>query len=109
MAAEASRPVLCVVGAGKNSGEAIINDFSKQNFRVAVVSRSRPEGFGAHGVLSISVDLSNPTVIPSIFEKVRAQWGPPSVVIYTAAARRVVSPTDPLKDLSCTISGRPQH
>jgi hypothetical protein len=100
MASEGSKPVLLVFGAGKNTGQATISLFSTL-FNVAVVSRSRPAGLETDGTLSINADLTDPTVVPAVFDEVQARWGrPPSVVIYTAAARTVHSPTDPLKDVT---------
>src|ERR1700761_3853295 len=100
MALTSSRPVVLLLGGGPNIGEAVTKHFTEQQFRVAVVSRSRQDGIGHDGVLNISADLSNPAVVATIFNTVETQWDPPTVVIYNAGARTLLPPNDPMKDFS---------
>jgi len=95
-----SRPVVLLLGGGSNVGEAVIKQWSRQ-FHIAIVSRNRNDGVDASGVFSIAADLSDPEVVPSIFNKVKEHWGqPPTIVIYNAAARTLLSPKDPVTDIT---------
>ena len=55
-----SLPVVLLLGAGSNVGEAVIKHVSKQGFKVAVVSRSRKDGLSPEGVLNIAAGPEQP-------------------------------------------------
>ncbi|OQU93780.1 hypothetical protein CLAIMM_00252 [Cladophialophora immunda] len=100
MAVVVPNPVVLLLGAGPNIGDAVVREFSANKFRVAAVSRSREEGIDSAGVLNITADLSNPDEVPTIFTKVEAYWGVPTIVIYNAAARTLQLPNDPMSTFS---------
>ena len=76
--------VVLIVGAGPRVGSAIARKFASQGCKVAVASRSVTDGaLSPEGYLQVQVDLSQPSLVPRVFEVVTNQLGaPPSVVIY---------------------------
>jgi short-subunit dehydrogenase len=73
--------IAIVFGAGKRIGEYSVETFKSKGFKVARVSRSVKEQ-ELDGVLSIPCDLTQPSLVSGVFEKVRKIWGEPSVIIY---------------------------
>ncbi|EXJ74674.1 uncharacterized protein A1O5_01367 [Cladophialophora psammophila CBS 110553] len=102
MAVVVPKPVVLLLGAGSNIGDAVVRYFSANKFRVAAVSRSMEEGVDSGGVLNITADLGNPDAVPTIFTKVEAHWDVPTVVIYNAASRTLQLPNDPMSTFSIT-------
>ncbi|KAJ6441074.1 short-chain dehydrogenases protein [Purpureocillium lavendulum] len=74
--------VLLILGGGANIGASVARAFAANGYKVAVTSRTaRPNGEA--GVdLHVQGDLSDPSSVPSIFQKVVQSLGPPSVVVY---------------------------
>lgn len=99
MSVPTSRPVVLLLGSGSNTGAATISHFTSHGFCVVAVSRSASPGVSPHNphLLNISADLSDPSCIPTIFSTVKSHFGtPPTIVIYNAASRTVLPPTDPI-------------
>ncbi|KAK7705131.1 hypothetical protein SLS57_010153 [Botryosphaeria dothidea] len=93
-----SHPVLLILGAGPNIGQNTADAFAAKSYKVALVSRGKEDGWGPNGELDIQGDLSDPETIPRVFNKVKSEFGHPSVVIYNGAARTVLPGDDPLQD-----------
>ncbi|KAL3952065.1 hypothetical protein ACCO45_013782 [Purpureocillium lilacinum] len=92
----AASRVLLILGGGANVGSSVARAFADNGYKVAVTSRS-PRPQGEAGVdLHVQGDLSDPASVPSIFQKVVQALGPPSVVVYNAAAATRNAPEDPL-------------
>lgn len=73
--------IAIVFGAGRNIGLHSVEKFKSEGFKVARISRSVKEQ-ELDGVLSIPCDLTQPTQVSGVFDKVRKTWGEPSVIIY---------------------------
>jgi short-subunit dehydrogenase len=73
--------IAIVFGAGKSIGGHSVQTFKSKGFKVASVSRSVEEQ-ELDGVLYIPSDLTQPSLVSGIFEKVRKRWGEPSVIVY---------------------------
>lgn len=81
-----SPKIVIVFGAGKHIGSATVQTFKAKGFKVAQVSRSVTAG-EENGVLSIPCDLSQPSLVKGVFDKVRAIWGEPSVIVYNGKSK----------------------
>jgi NAD(P)-dependent dehydrogenase (short-subunit alcohol dehydrogenase family) len=77
-----SKQIAFIIGYGANIGSAVAKKFSNNGYSVAVAARRQAEGKTSEGYQAYKVDLSAPASIPALFEKVRAEVGIPSVVIY---------------------------
>jgi short-subunit dehydrogenase len=73
--------IAIVFGAGENIGAHSVQTFKSKGFKVARVSRSMQEQESG-GILSIPCDLTQPSLVSGVFEKVRKTWGEPNVIIY---------------------------
>lgn len=77
-----STPILLILGAGPKIGIYVARSFSLKGYKVVLASRSAPT-VDAGQQMHIPVDLSKPEDVPSVFEKVKEQFGAaPSVVLY---------------------------
>lgn len=82
-----SKPIALIIGSGPRVGAAVAQKFASIGYSVAVTSRSKSGGKTSEGYLSIKADLSSPSAVPEIFQKVKSELnGAPSVVVYNAAA-----------------------
>ncbi|KIV96925.1 hypothetical protein PV10_00738 [Exophiala mesophila] len=80
-----SQPILLIIGAGPNIGASVAKSFASKGYRIALASRKTPS-FEIKDSLHVTVDLANPSQVPSVFETVKQKWGAsPSVVVYNAA------------------------
>lgn len=73
--------IAIVFGAGQGIGGHGVDTFKSQGFKVASVSRSAG-GQESDSALYIPCDLTQPSLVSDVFEKVRKTWGEPSVIIY---------------------------
>ena len=80
--------IAIVFGVGKGIGVHAVQTLRSNGFKVARVSRSVTEE-ELDGVLSIPCDLTQPSLVRGIFEKVRRTWGEPSVIIYNGERERL--------------------
>ncbi|KAI5918847.1 putative short chain type dehydrogenase [Camillea tinctor] len=75
-------PIALIIGAGPNVGQASAETFAAAGYEVVVASRSSKLGPKyRHFVF----DAYKPETVPALFEKVSAEVGVPSVVIYNAS------------------------
>ena len=74
--------ILLILGAGPGIGSHVAKIFASKGYRVATASRKQKQG--EDGVdLHVVVDLAKPETVPSVFEKVRNEFGgEPGVVVY---------------------------
>ncbi|RMZ77777.1 hypothetical protein DV737_g4242, partial [Chaetothyriales sp. CBS 132003] len=91
-----SQPVVLILGAGPNIGKGVAAAFSAKGYRIALAARRLSDGLAPSGELNIKADLSDPEVVPGIFSTVTSKLGPPSVVVYNAAAAFSPDGPDPV-------------
>ncbi|RGP74102.1 short chain type dehydrogenase [Fusarium sporotrichioides] len=103
----ATSPVILILGYGANVGQAVASKFSSQGYRVAVAARSIKEADSTDTQLNISSDFTKTDDIVNAFDKVKKEFGIPSVVVYNASAGNLSPAKDPfdlpLKDLDYNI------
>lgn len=75
-------PVILVLGAGPNIGQAVGRIFASKGYKVALASRSLKEADSTDNQLNITCDFSNTDNVVGAFEKVKKVFGIPSVVVY---------------------------
>ena len=75
-------PVILILGAGPNIGQAVTRTFASKGYKVAIASRSLREADSTDDQLNIASDFSNPDDVVNAFTKVRKALGIPSVVVY---------------------------
>ena len=85
-------PVVLILGAGSNIGQHVARAFASKGYKVALAARRLKEADSTADQINISSDLSDPNSVVSVFEKVKASFGAPSVVIYNGVnSSRIVS------------------
>lgn len=84
-----SNPVLLILGAGPGIGLSSAKAFAAQGYKVALTSKSRPEGVDEDGYLNLRLDLSDTQGIIDVFAKVREGLGIPHVVIFNGEYIRI--------------------
>jgi NAD(P)-dependent dehydrogenase (short-subunit alcohol dehydrogenase family) len=111
-----SAPVIFILGAGPKIGLSVAGAFAAKGYKVALAARSLQDGLGEDGHLRLNIDLENPSKVRDAFDKVKAKFGIPEVVVYNgefpqphidtfltailAAKRGVLDPEDPLSSIS---------
>lgn len=87
--------VAFVTGAGRGIGQAIAVALATGGHRVAVTSRSadelaetvrRCEAAGAPGAIAVPADLTVPTSVTDVFERVEAAFGPVEILVANAGS-----------------------
>ena len=109
-----TKPVALIFGAGVNIGATLVKEFAKGGYRVAAVSRNTTAADAAGADLSVSADLANPSIIPSVFTHVHKEFDTfPTVIVWNAATRTPspdktnifsVSTADVEKDLAVAVT-----
>jgi NAD(P)-dependent dehydrogenase (short-subunit alcohol dehydrogenase family) len=89
----AKSPVVLILGAGSNIGQATARTFASKGYKVALAARSLNEADSTENQLNIPSDFSKTDDVVSAFNKVKKVYGVPSVVIYNG------------KPLSLTVLG----
>lgn len=77
-----SDKIALVFGYGPRVGADVARAYSKNGYKVAVVSRSQQTGKDVEGYLALEADLSDPTTVQTVFTTVIEKLGRPSVVVY---------------------------
>ncbi|KAF2431635.1 NAD(P)-binding protein [Tothia fuscella] len=90
-----SNPVILILGAGPNIGQAVAKTFASKGYKVALASRSLKEADNTDGQLNITSDLSHPNDVVNAFAKVKEVLGIPSVVVYNAGSVTFTPNDDP--------------
>lgn len=82
-----------IFGAGPNVGVAVAKKFLEHGYNVVTVSRRSLSSFGENH-RHVTADLSDPSSVAGIFEKTRAFFGEPNLVVYNASAHIEVDKDD---------------
>jgi NAD(P)-dependent dehydrogenase (short-subunit alcohol dehydrogenase family) len=77
-------PVILILGAGPNIGQAVAKTFASKGFKVALAARSLKETDSTENQLNITSDFTNPDDVVNAFIKVKKVLGIPSVVVYNS-------------------------
>lgn len=88
----AKSPVVLILGAGPNIGQAVTRTFASKGYKVAIAARSLKEADSTENQLNIPSDFSKTDDVVNAFTKVKKLFGIPSVVIYNG---KPSSPTVP--------------
>ncbi|CAH0040455.1 unnamed protein product [Clonostachys rhizophaga] len=91
----AKSPVVLILGAGSNIGQAVARTFASKGYKVALAARSLKEADSTDNQLNIPSDFSNTDDVVNAFTKVKKVFGVPSVVIYNASAGSFTPADDP--------------
>ena len=75
-----SSPVLLILGAGGKVGASVAKLFASKGYKVAVSARTEKPALKES--FFVASNLSDPSSVPSVFEKVKKELGAPSVVVY---------------------------
>lgn len=75
-------PVVLILGAGSNVGQAVAKAFSAKGYKVALVARKVNEADSTDKTAYIRADFSDPGSVAGVFSKTKSLLGIPSVVIY---------------------------
>lgn len=86
-----SSPIVLILGAGPNIGQAVARTFVAKGYKVALASRSLDETKGTESQLDISSDFTKSDGVVNAFEKVKKVFGIPSVVVYNGNLPRLLS------------------
>ena len=77
-----SSKIALILGAGARTGLPVAAKFKANGFKVAITSRSLKDSETPEGFYGIKADFTDPKSVPGVFEKVKAKYGVPNVVIY---------------------------
>ncbi|KAJ4156494.1 hypothetical protein NW754_008128 [Fusarium falciforme] len=91
----AKSPVVLILGAGPNIGQAVTRTFASKGYKVALAARSLKEGDSTESQLNIPSDFSKTDDVVNAFTKVKKVFGIPSVVIYNVSAVHFTPADDP--------------
>jgi NAD(P)-dependent dehydrogenase (short-subunit alcohol dehydrogenase family) len=75
-------PVILILGAGPNIGQAVARTFASKGYKVALAARSLREADSTDNQLNITSDFANSDDVVNAFTKVKKVLGIPSVVVY---------------------------
>ncbi|KAJ6134570.1 hypothetical protein N7523_000892 [Penicillium sp. IBT 18751x] len=81
--------VALIFGYGPNVGFAVAESLASHGYKVAVISRSEHHSDAAKKYLQIQADLSVPSSVENVFNRVIGELGHPTVVVYNASAAGV--------------------
>ncbi|KAF4992382.1 hypothetical protein FDECE_13738 [Fusarium decemcellulare] len=91
----AKSPVILILGAGPNIGQAVARTFASKGYKVALASRSVKEADSTDNQLNIPSDFSKTDDVTNAFTKVKKVFGIPSVVVYNVSAVHFTPADDP--------------
>jgi NAD(P)-dependent dehydrogenase (short-subunit alcohol dehydrogenase family) len=75
-------PVILILGAGPNIGQAVARTFALKGYKVALAARSLNEADSTDNQLNITSDFANSDDVVNAFKKVNKVFGIPSVVVF---------------------------
>lgn len=75
-------PVILILGAGPNIGQAVARTFAAKGYKVALAARSLKAPDSTDDQLYIPSDFANPDDVVNAFTTVKKVLGIPSVVVY---------------------------
>ncbi|KAF2098720.1 NAD(P)-binding protein [Rhizodiscina lignyota] len=88
-------PVILILGAGPNIGQAVARTFASRGYKVALAARSLDEADSTDNQLNITSDFANSDDVVNAFKRVNKVFGIPSVVVYNVSASTLTPPQDP--------------
>lgn len=74
--------IVLIIGAGSNVGQSVANTFKARGYKVALASRTQDYGATTSTELRIPTDCANLDDVVGAFDKVKAAWGVPEIVVY---------------------------
>ena len=80
-------PVILILGAGPNIGQAVAWTFASKGYKVALAAWSLREADSTDNQLNITSDFANPDDVVNAFTRVKKVLGIPSVVVYNGKSR----------------------
>lgn len=80
-------PVILILGAGPNIGQAVAQTFASKGYKVALAARSLREADSTDNQLNIASDFANPDDVVNAITRVKKVLGIPSVVVYNGKSR----------------------
>ncbi|RMZ77280.1 hypothetical protein DV737_g4466, partial [Chaetothyriales sp. CBS 132003] len=89
-------PVVLILGAGPNIGQAVTRTFASRGYKVGLAARSLKEADSTENQLNIPSDFSKTDDVVDAFTKVKKAFGIPSVVIYNVSAVHFTPADEPL-------------
>ncbi|KIY02385.1 uncharacterized protein Z520_02523 [Fonsecaea multimorphosa CBS 102226] len=87
-------PVILILGAGPNIGQAVARTFASRGYKVALAARSLDEAASTDNQLNITSDFANSDDVVKAFKRVHTVFGIPSVVVYNVSASTLTPPQD---------------
>lgn len=78
----AKSPVVLILGAGPNVGQAVARVFASKGYKIGLAARSVKEADSTDNQLNIPSDFAKTDDVVSAFAKVKETFGIPSVVVY---------------------------
>jgi NAD(P)-dependent dehydrogenase (short-subunit alcohol dehydrogenase family) len=75
-------PIILILGAGPNIGQAVARTFALGGYKVALAARSVNEAESTDNQLNITTNFANSNDVVHAFERVNEVFGIPSVVVY---------------------------
>lgn len=97
-------PVILILGAGPNIGQAVARTFASRGYKVALAARSLNEADSTDNQLNITSDFANPDDVVNAFKRVNKVFGIPSVVVYNGKPWYVRMPLDSYWRLAVSAS-----
>jgi NAD(P)-dependent dehydrogenase (short-subunit alcohol dehydrogenase family) len=92
----AKSPVVLILGAGPNVGQAVARTFASKGYKVGLAARSLKAADSTDNQLNIPSDFAKTDDVVNAFAKVKEVFGIPSVVVYNGmpSSPTLPSPTD---------------
>ena len=88
-------PVILILGAGPNIGQAVARIFASKGYKVALAARSLREADSTDNQLNITCDFANSDDVVNAFGRVNKVFGIPSVVVYNGKPWYLRMPLNP--------------
>ncbi|KAK9427512.1 hypothetical protein V1505DRAFT_317466 [Lipomyces doorenjongii] len=100
----AKSPVVLILGAGPNIGQAVARIFASKGYKVGLAARSLKVADSTDKQLNIPSDFSKTEDVVNAFAKVKEVFGIPSVVVYNVSAVSFTPTDDPFALSSTHLS-----
>ena len=74
--------VLLVLGSGGRVGASVAKLFAQNGYKVAIAARRLKDAVNDEGQLEIQADVSKAESVEAAFDKIKAEFGIPNIVVY---------------------------
>ena len=101
----ANIPIILILGAGPNIGQAVARIFASKGYKVALAARSVKEADNSDNLLNIPSDFSKTEDVVNAFDQTKKTFGIPSVVVYNGKS----SSLSPVRRLNDGLMSRSQR